>query len=246
MKSQNPAILFTVWSMLLVGGHGQAPIAQVDPLKIRMNGVPLDFEKVPLTKALSTVALSMDTEFVLFGTEIVTERGQGPVVSTHIAGGSTLGEAIKELLATNPEYTFQVIGPHLINVFPQNAPRDANDILNLPIADLELSNIVPSNFLLNPARYVPELKLALSGNVPRGCPIGPGLSGIGPEISVHIVGSTVRKALNLVSEASIDAAQKNRGSASGWVYVHEKFPSEALKEHKWDFGDVWRLPKVKN
>jgi hypothetical protein len=150
------------------------------------------------------------------------------------------------VLATNPEYTFQVIGPHLIDVFPQNASRDPNDILNVPIAALELSNIVPSNFLLNPARYIPELKLALSGNVPRGCSIGPGLSGIGPEISVHIEDSTVRKALNLVSQASINAALQNRGSASGWVYLHEKFPSEALKEHKWDFGNVWRLPKTKN
>jgi hypothetical protein len=246
MKSHNSCIFLVAWFLLLTGGRSQTPIPQADPLEIHLSDMPLDFEKVPLTKALSAVALSMDKEFVLFGTEIVTERGEGPLVSTHITGGSTLGEAIRQVLPTNPEYTFQVIGPHLVNVFPKNAPRDPNDILNLPIAALELANIVPSNFLLNPARYIPELKLALSKNVPRGCSIGPGLSGIGPEITVHIESSTVRKALNLVSEASIEAAQNSRGSASGWVYVHEKFPSEAFQEHKWDFGDVWRLRKAKN
>jgi hypothetical protein len=79
MRSQNLAILFIAWSLLLAGGHGQAPVTQADPLEIRLRSVPLDLEKVPLTRALSTLALSMDKEFVLFGTEIVTERGQDPL-----------------------------------------------------------------------------------------------------------------------------------------------------------------------
>jgi hypothetical protein len=128
-------------------------------------------------------------------------------------------------------------------VFPRIADSDPDDLMNLQVPKLELVSVSPSNFLSNPARFVPELKAALSRGKQAGCEIGPGLSDKAPGIAISLRDLTLRQAMNRVSEASISSAQHNLGSAFGWVYLRETFPSAAHPADSWRVHDAWRGPR---
>ncbi|SRR5712692_7327801 len=235
-------VLLALVSLILVGLPGRLDGFQ-DPTDIRLMEIPLDLEKVPLTRALSSIAVRANKEFLVFGVEEVVENGQEPLVSAHIDGSSTVREALTQVVASVPGYTFEVVAPHLIDVFPKDARSDPSDLLNVNVSKLELVNVAPSNFLNNPARFIPELKAALTKGVPQGCSIGPGLFDKAPVVTVHVASSTVRQDLNLVSEASIASAQ-NGGIAYGWIYQREKFPSKTFPAHIWRVHDVWQPDKL--
>lgn len=213
---------------------------QTSALDARLDGIPIDFDQVPLTRVLDHIALRAGNSFVLFGVEVYTEDGQEPLITVHNEGGSTLREALTQVLATLPSYTFEAASPHLINVFPRAALTDTDDLLNLHVPNLSLTNVAPSNVLNNPSRFIPELKAALTKGVLQGCAIGPGLSDKAPGVDLQVSESTVRQVLNLVSEASIAAAQRGAGAAYGWSYLQEEFPSATLPAHVWSVLGIWR------
>jgi hypothetical protein len=232
--------------LLLVLSVDQLVIADAtgDLAGVQLNDVPLNFENVPLTNALSQIGLSVARGgFVLFGVEVVLEDGQEPLVSARIPAGSTLSDALIQLMQAVPGYAFIAAGPHLVNVFPQDSIGNPDDLLNLRIPELKLPNVSPSNFLSNPARYVPELKVALNRGKHAGCEIGPGLSDKAPGITLSLSNPTLRQAMNRVSQASISSAQHDQGPAFGWVYLRERFPSGTHPADAWRIHDVWRTPK---
>jgi hypothetical protein len=211
---------------------------------VQLNDIPLNFENVPLTNALSQIGLSVvNGNVVLFGVEVILEDGREPLASVRIPAGSTLSDALIQLMQAVPGYTFIAVDPHFVNVFPRDATSDPDDLLNLPIPYLKLQNVSPSNFLSNPARYVPELKAALNRGKHAGCEIGPGLSDKGPGIALSLSKPTLREAMNRVSQASISLAQHEQGPAFGWVYLRERFPSAAHPANAWRVHDIWRAPK---
>jgi hypothetical protein len=224
--------------VLLAGTCGAQTRAY--PLESRLDGMPIDLDQVPLTRALEWISLRSRENPVLFGAEVFTQHGQEPLVSVHIPGHSTLREALTYVLATLPAYAFEAAAPQLINVFPRAASGDTTDLLNLRIPQFDLTNVPPGNVLNNPARYIPELRTALTHGVPRSCEIGPGLSDKAPGVDVRVKNSTLRGILNAVSEASIGGAQNHRGAALGWKYMREEFPSETVPGHTWRVLGVWR------
>jgi hypothetical protein len=212
---------------------------------VQLSDVPLNFENLPLTNALSQIGLSVaNGDVVLFGVEVVLEDGREPLASVRIPAGSTLSDALIQLMQAVPGYTFIAVDPHLVNVFPRDAISDPSDLLNLSIPYLKLQSVSPSNFLSNPARYVPELKIALNGVKHAGCEIGPGLSDKGPGIALSLSKPTLREAMNRVSQASISLAQRGQGPAFGWVYLRERFPSAAHPANSWRVHDIWQAPKI--
>jgi hypothetical protein len=212
--------------------------------KLHVGNVPLTFDNAPLTSALGRIGVSLgEGEFVLFGVEVIVEDGQEPLVTARIPAGSPLNDALTQVVQAVPGYTFAAVSPHLVNVFPRIADSDPEDLLNLQVPKLELVGVSPSNFLSNPARFVPELKAALSRGRQAGCEIGPGLSDKAPGITISLRDLTLRQAMNRVSEASISSAQRNQGLAFGWVYLRETFPSAAHPADSWRVHDAWRGPR---
>lgn len=135
---------FVVLVMALSSGTCLGQSGQTEPLEIRLASVPLDFEQLPLRKALERIALGADHDLVLFGVEVHTEYGREPLVSVHIPGGSTLRQALAEVVATLPNYTFEIVSPHLINVFPRTSLNDPDNLLNLNIPSLNLPTSPPA------------------------------------------------------------------------------------------------------
>jgi len=216
------------------------------PLDLRLTGVPIDFNGIPISQALGRIGVATETGFVLFGIEVPLEKGQEPLVSAHIEGGATVRYALNQILASVPGFGFEAVGSNLVDVFPQYALNDPDDLLNLQISGLQLVNVPPSNFLSNPARFIPELEVALNHGYQKGCTIGSGLSDKAPGITIHMGPTTVRNALNAVSETSIQSARDQRGSAFGWLYLHERFPSEKAPADIWRVHGVWTVSKTSN
>ena len=210
--------------------------------QVRLDVFPLQLEKVPLTGALGMIGVRANAvkgNLVLFGVEVFTEEGKEPLVTARIPGVSTLRAALTAVVQAVPTYTFEAVTPHMINFLPDTAGSNPDDLLNVGISRLSLVDVSPSNFIGNPARYIPELRAALDRGKAPGCQIGPGLSDKAPGITFQADAVTVRQTLNLVSEASVASAQGNRGVASGWVYLHEEFPSPDSPADSWRVHDVW-------
>ena len=136
------------------------------------------------------------------------------------------------------DYEFAAVAPHLVNVAPKQASRDPKDVMNLTVPSVDLTNVPPTDFLSNPARFIQQLKAAVTQGLSQGCAIGPGLSDKAPGITIHLPSSTVRQDLNLVSEFSIDSAIRGAGFASGWIYFRETSPSKVHPAHAWRATDV--------
>lgn len=204
----------------------------------RLVSFAIELDHVPLSVALGRLGVASGQHFVLFGIEEETANGVEPSASAHIEAGASLDQALRQVLSSVPGYSFTVVSPHLINVFPSGAPTNPNDVLNLRITKFELAGVAPSSFLGNPQRYLPELKAQISGGRRKGCLIGPGFSDKAPGISLEAEEVTVRQALNRVSQMSIDTAIATSGSpAFGWLCLEDKDPTKpalACRVH-----DVW-------
>lgn len=239
VKLSRLAPLFTI--LALAVGTTQRCCAQSkpDPLEVHLRDMPIDFQGALLSQALDHIAFLASSDFVLIGAEVETIDGREPLISVHIEGGKTVREALTELTAEVPEYSFEAVAPHLINVYPASAKNDPYDLLNVETAELHLRRVVLTNFLGNPARFIAELKAALSRGQAPGCAIGPGLADVGPEIDVDLKGGTVRDELNEASELSASLAEKNRARAYGWAYFRELLPSPAVPANQWRVLSSW-------
>lgn len=215
---------------------------QFDLTHVYLKPFTLEFKHTPLTNALGQVGVHVDGTFVLFGVEVIQQHGEEPLISATIPAGSSLSDALRIIVQSAPEYTFKAVAPHLINVYPQSAIGNPDDVLNLHITHLVISSVSPSNFLSNPPRFIPELNAALNREKPRGCAIGPGLSDREPGIRLEFSDVTVRDALNIVSEQSIAYAERNEGPAFGWVYSYSNTDPVTSS---WRVHDVWAPPTTK-
>jgi hypothetical protein len=197
-----------------------------------------------LTHVLGKLGASANGDYVVFGIEVETRELEEPLVTVSIKEG-TLGQALAAVLATVPGYTYELVAPHLINVFPKAERRNPAHVTNLAVASLQLRGIYLDEFLAAPQKYIPELRKATAVEVPKmvsGGVICCGLSAIHsePGVDLDLTGRTVREDLNLASIASIKAAENGKGRALGWVYAHEtKFPAGNVT-HRWRVHDFVR------
>ena len=88
---------------------------------------------IPLTKALALVGLNTKGTYFLFGVEVILKEGKEPTVSLDLKEGSTVGTALDSIISQLPDYEYEVVDSHLINVFPQAAKRDLKDLLNIQV-----------------------------------------------------------------------------------------------------------------
>jgi hypothetical protein len=228
---------FTRASVLVaaITAASACPAQQVrpDPLETKRIEVPLDLDREPLQYALRDIGQLTD-DLVLFGIEIPLDHGNPPLISARVSGGITIRETLQIVFQKLPGFTFVSVAPHLINILPQGYGNDADDMLNLPVAKLDLAGISPSNILSNPVRYIPAVRAALhTGGI---CEIGPGLSDTAPGISVTAHDTNLLGVLNLVSLDSVAAAENHRGYAWGWVYLRERGSSPS---HRWEAHGGW-------
>lgn len=211
-----------------------------DPLETKLFNVPMDIENVPLASVLYDIGAKTE-DLVLFGAELPLDHGDQPLIFAHIPGGVTVREALSLIFARLPGYTFVNVAPHLINILPDRYAIDSDDMLNVPIADLLLVNVSASNIFNNPKRYIPALHEAL--HIKPGCTIGPGLSDSAPGIRVAARNTNLLGVLNLVSLESIKEAEHNRSLAWGWLYLRERYPSDAHPAHQWMAQGGWAKGK---
>jgi hypothetical protein len=174
-------------------------------LRLPLSSDPLVRGKIPLTTALSEVGVQVRNGFVLFGIEVLLKDGKEPTVNLDLPSNSTLGNALEQIFRQLPDYSFQTVGHHLINIWPKGAGADPKNILNLRVERFEVVNEPPSSVLSMPQRFIPELYRVLTdtqvgrpsgtaGSIKR--PVG------GPRVTLHLRNVTVRQILNSVSEAS--------------------------------------------
>jgi len=217
------------------------PVSPQSPqaiLETHLFPAPITFKHDPLSSALGKIGVGEAENFVLFGIEIEKQNGEEPKVEGEIPVGATLREALETVLG-QVKYTFEVVSPHLVNVYPIGAKSDPNDILNLQVKNLNLSNVSPSNFLSNPPRYVSSVADAVNRGKPKGCAIGLGLSDKRPGISLQASNVTLRQAMNLVSAKSIGEAIEGKSIAFGWLYFHDSSPKGGISADSWRVHDAW-------
>jgi hypothetical protein len=214
---------------------GVVPISSQSPqavLETHLFPAPITFHHDPLSNAIGRIGVLDVESFVVFGIEIEEQNGEEPKIEGEIPARATLRGALETVLGPL-KYTFEVVSPHLINVYPTGAKSAPNDILNVQVKNFNLSNVSPSNFLSNPPRYVSSVADALSRGKPKGCEIGPGLSDRRPGISLQASNVTLRQAMNLVSTESIGEAIEGKSSALGWLYLHDRSPKAGAPADSW-------------
>lgn len=212
------------------------------PLETKLLNVPEDIDNVPLQSALYNIG-ARTKELFLFGAELPLDHGDQPlIISVHIPGGVTVREALSLVFANLPGNTFVSVAPHLINILPDRYRADSDDMLNVPVTNLQLVDVAPYNILFYPARYIPALHEALHIK-PVGLTIGPGPIDPVPGITIAAQNTTVLGVLNLASLESITVAERHLGLAWGWLYLRERYPSDSHPAHQWVGYGGWAQGK---
>lgn len=236
-------ILMTlVLSLNCVTSAQMQPKVDQHPSTLELRLWPVVLHASPLTKALSDIGAKVREGYVLFGAEILLEKGKEPVVDLNLDVGETVGDALQQIINQLPGYTFKAISPHIINVYPKGATEDPNDILNLRVPQFDAVNTHPSDVLSRPQHFISELKARLT---PQGSPQPTGyidgIHGSGPTVTVHLRNTTVREILNAVSEATDQFPATD--APLGWMYTFLRTSQSGTGGiHSWMF--LWSAPST--
>jgi hypothetical protein len=209
----------------------QAPLLELPIFPARIKKSDL-----PLTRALEEVGIRVRGGYVLFGVEVHGRAGKQPNVSLELEPGSTLGSALRQIFRQLPNYEYRVVSPHLINVQPVGAEKNAQDILNIRVEDFDVVGEQPSSLLSAPQFFIAQLRQRLAppnvGPPHPGGTAGPIMRGSGPGVTLHLRNVTIRELLNAVSEGTESFPAQY--SPLGWFYSFEPDPaSPAGGKHSW-------------
>ena len=201
-------------------------------------------DKIPFTQALGVVGAYVQKGYVLFGVELRPKDGQEPLVNVNLQPGTNLGDALRQVIDQVPGYQFQVVSAHMINVYPAGTEKDPQNVLNTIVRQFDADNLYPSDLLSRPQDFIAELKARLvpkKSKVPQpGGYIGPGITGGGPTVTLHLKNVTVRQILNAVSEA-MEQFPPNLEPV-GWLYSFQPDPNSPIGgKHSWMF--LWSAPR---
>lgn len=233
-------------SAVLAGLAVPAPAGVQDAslLKRPLFPVHLRGDKLPVTQALAQIGSAVKNEYVLFGIEVqLSKEGAEPSVNLDLPPGSTLGDALREVLGQLGGYEFEVVSPHLVNVHPRGAKKGPGNVLNTQVRRFDVVKQPPGDILSRPKDFIPELKTRLSSGATTGRPsgsIGPGLRSTGPTVTLHLRDVSVREILNAVSVATEQFPGDH--SPMGWVYAFRPDPTLPTGgQHTWIFH--WSAPR---
>jgi hypothetical protein len=197
-------------------------------LKLPLFPVPIVRQHVPLTRALPHIGVFVREGYVVFGVEVRVRDHKEPTVDVNLKPGSTLGDGMRQVFAQLPSYTFKVVSAHLINVFPQGADRDLDDLLNLRVAQFDVVDQHPDRVLISPDDFIGELRARL--RPPGGGVLGEVLeSASGPRTTLHLRNVTVRQIFNAVTEATENFLAECE--PLGWVWLFNDDPSFKADPH---------------
>lgn len=200
---------------------------------------------LPVTKALEEVGIFVQAGYVMFGTEIRSPDGREPPVKLTLEAGSTLGEALKQIISQTPGYTFAVVSPHFVEVFPVDAKDDPRDALDTFVAKFDIIDGDPGRLLSDPQAFIPELAERLRSK-PSGAPQPSGVFGSilegSPEsrVTLHLQRVTVRQILDAVSEAMEQLPPQY--PPVGWSCMFQpQADAPGRGRYTWSFS--WSVPR---
>ncbi len=224
------------FSLPVCGEAGQVNTDQPAVLKLPIFPVPIVAEKVPLTKALSEIGVHLRDGYVLFGIEMRLTNGKEPTVDLNVTPGSTLGDALRQVFRRLPDYRFEVLSVHLINVYPAGAKDDPDDLLNFRVAGFDIVGEQADSIIQGPDDYIPDFKARLTARTkgpppPIEAPFST-LRSVGYDVTLHLRSVTVRQVLNAVTEATEKLPTQHL--PLGWVASFRLDPSlRAGRAYSW-------------
>ncbi len=122
-----------------------------------------------------------------------------------------------------PDYSYESVSEHLVNVFPVGAKKDSRDLLNVPVPRLDIVGKQAGDVLSRPRDFIPQLAERLEGPTKGRAVAGSILSDVGPPpITLHLKDVTVRQVLNAASEATGEFPAEYM--PYGWVYSFDPEP----------------------
>ena len=203
---------------------------------------PLNLPLVPaarkggllLTSALSDVGSRIKGGYVVFGVELNLKKGKEPIVALPRPDAADLGTALRDILRQLPNYEMRVVSKHFIEISPRGARTDPTNLLNLAVANFDVTNISAGTVLSNPKRFVPELEDRLNPKPPggvQGPQPGGGAFSLGARITLHLQGVSVREILNRVSEETERLSSNEH--PLGWVYKLNSDSTPGIPMHSW-------------
>ena len=161
----------------------------------RLRPVP-QLSKVPLTQALQWIGGSLDDDFICFGVELDPAE---PMVNIDFPEGGTVARDLGLLFQQLPKYEYAAVSEHLISVHPRGAIANPSDVLNTVVKDFNVAGVRAGEIMAWPEIYISELQSPASK--PRVV-IAVGPMGVGPPVTLHLQGLTVREVLNAVSPSA--------------------------------------------
>ena len=236
------AVLSTVaFIALLVPIHLQKAGRLFDesPLNLSLFPAPITRNNVVLSQALGVVGTYVQGGYVLFGVELRAKDGKEPLVNLNLSAGSRLADGLQQIMDQIPEYKYEVISSHLINIYPTGAKEDPVDVLNAPVPQFDAVDVDPTQILSRPMTFIPELTVRLRPNTSPGSqPLPFALHWMGPvnapKVTLHLKNTTVRQILNAASEAMEQLPPDSQ--PLGWVYIFQPDPAlPAGGNHSWMF-----------
>lgn len=222
----------------LQSGHAQTvtKAGQADLLQLPLFPVHLVRKDIPVTRGLEEVGIEVRNGYVVFGVELHLKGGKEPLVSLDLPPGSKLGDALRQILRQLPEYGYEVVGQHVVNVYAAKMKNDPRSVLNLRVERFDITNEQPSSVLSQPQLFIPELRQRLTPAM-SGSPRPTGTAGVivrgtEPPVSLHLRNVTLRQILSAISEAT--EGSPSNYSPLGWVYSFEPNPAlPAGGKHSW-------------
>jgi hypothetical protein len=215
------------------------------PLNLSLFPGPITSDNLPLSQALGTVGAYVQGGYVLFGVELRTKDGKEPLVKVNLPSGSHLSDGLEQIMNQIPGYKYDVISPHMINIYPAGAKDDPADVLNIPVPQFDAADVDPAQILSGPADFIPQLAARLRPEgQPRGS-VGDIMRGVNaPSVTLHLEGTTVRQILNSTSDATGQLPPDSQ--PLGWFYIFQPDPKlPAGGKHSWRFlfsaPNNWKL-----
>ncbi|HEV8383908.1 MAG TPA: hypothetical protein VGQ11_03475, partial [Candidatus Acidoferrales bacterium] len=213
----------------VLGAGPQNPPRPGEPALFQLPLFPVHIaqKNISLSKALEEIGVRVRNGYVLFGIEVHREDGKEPSVNLDLPPGSTLGDALQQVFRQLPNYSYELVSPHLINIYPAGTKTDPQDPLNIRVQRFEITNKQASDVLAAPHLFIAELQQRLTP--PRaGAPqpsgsVGPRMRSTGPPVSLRLRGRTVRQILNAITEATEQFPPQY--TPVGWVYSFQRDPA---------------------
>src|SRR5690349_14876560 len=123
-------VLSLFWILtLVIAIQAQKPESHDEQRILDLPLFPADIVRnhIPLTQALGVVGASIEGGFILFGLELNSKDGQEPIVSVDLPPGSRFEDGLRQIMGQIPEYEYEVVSEHMINIYPRGANKNPED-----------------------------------------------------------------------------------------------------------------------